>query len=100
MIGAYVRDQRNENQDKSKHSADQELDYWRSRVTDQFEKEASVYAESLIGQHGTARVNISVDQDFKLDQVEIDALMKIDETEERLLFGQLGSDEIIKTETS
>ncbi|MGL4751481.1 MAG: inverse autotransporter beta domain-containing protein [Aeromonadaceae bacterium] len=90
LMGSYVRDQRQANSDTSKYSSSQELDYWKSRATEHFEKEASAYAESLIGHHGTARVNVSVDKDFKLDQVELDALVKIDESEERLLFGQVG----------
>ncbi|UXB09953.1 hypothetical protein GP476_00095 (plasmid) [Aeromonas dhakensis] len=91
VIGAaYVNARDEANSEKNGYSGNQELNYWKSQVTEQFEKEASDYADSLIGHHGSARINMSIDQDFKLGHIDLDALMAIDETEARLFYDQVG----------
>lgn len=69
---------------------ERETDALVSQAQSAFQSEANARAESLLGELGSARVNINLDNEFRLKTYSADVLAPLSDTPERLLFVQGG----------
>ncbi|MGR1225502.1 inverse autotransporter beta domain-containing protein, partial [Aeromonas veronii] len=76
---------------KNSHSSEKEKSYWSSRVKQHFEQEAKAYTERFLGGKGSARMQVSLDNNFNLNGLELGVLASLYENEDTLVFSQVGA---------